>query len=145
MARVRQRQRDLEEAGAALLVVSAEPAARISPVARREGWTGPVLGDPDRIAYRAFGLGRLPWRRVITARTFRMYLGFFLRGRLPRRAGRDVMQQGGDFILDGEGIVRFAHAGQSSDDRPPVEDLLRCLRSLGPPGTPAAGRTPTPG
>ncbi len=116
-----------------LVVVSAEPVDQIAPVARREGWTGPVLADPDRHAYQAYGLGRLPWHRVITAKTIILYAGFFLRGRLPGRPGQDVMQQGGDFIVDGEGIVRFAYAGRSSDDRPPVDALIRCLRSIAPP------------
>ena len=130
MARVRQRQRELDEANAALVVVLPEPAPRIAPLARKEGWTGPVLGDPDRGAYRAYGLGRLPWHRVVTARTILLYAGFLFRGRLPGRPGQDVMQQGGDFIVDGGGIIRYAHTGQTSDDRPPVEALLRVLQSF---------------
>jgi len=137
VARVRHRQREIGDANAVLAVVSAEPAVQIAPVARKEGWTDPVLGDPDRTAYRAYSLGRLPWHRVFTLRTIIMYAGFFLRGRLPQRAGRDVLQQGGDFIVDGEGIVRLAYAGRSSDDRPPVDDLIHCLRSIAPPRAPS--------
>ena len=130
MARVRQRQQELDAASAVLVVISAEPAEEIAPVARKEGWTGPVLGDPARIVYHAFGLGRLPWHRVFTLRTLAMYVGFMLRGRFPQPPGQDARQQGGDFIVDGKGIVRLAYAGQSSDDRPPVDDLIRCLRSI---------------
>ncbi len=114
----------------ATLILSPEPAEQIAPVARQEGWTGPVLGDPERHVYRAYGLGRLPWHRVFTLRTLAMYVGFALRGRFPQRPGQDVMQQGGDFVVDGEGIVRFAYAGRSSDDRPRVDDLLRRLKAL---------------
>jgi peroxiredoxin len=137
VARVRRRQRELDEANAALVVVLPEPAEKTAALARKEGWTGPTLGDPDRVAYRAYGLGRLPWHRVITVKTLLLYAGFLLRGRLPQPPGQDVMQQGGDFIVDGQGIVRFAHAGRSPDDRPPVENLIRCLRSLAPPQTAA--------
>ncbi len=130
MARVRHRQKDFEEARTALVVLSPEPAEQIAPVARQEGWTGPVLGDPERHVYRGYGLGRLPWHRVFTLRTLAMYAGFALRGRFPQHRGRDPMQQGGDFIVDGEGIVRFAYAGRSSDDRPAVDDLVRRLKAL---------------
>lgn len=114
------------------MAVLPEPAAQIAPLARLEGWTGPVLADPDRGAYRAYGLGRLPWHRAIAVKTLLLYAGFLLRGRLPRPPGQDVMQQGGDFIVDGRGVVRFAHAGRSPDDRPRVDDLFRCLRSIAP-------------
>lgn len=112
------------------MVLSPEPAEEIAPVARKERWTGPVLADPDRHVYRAYGLGRLPWRQVFTVKTIAMYVGFLLRGRLPQRPGRDPMQQGGDFIVDGEGVVRFAYPGRSSDDRPSVDDLIGCLRLI---------------
>jgi hypothetical protein len=130
VARVRRRQQDLDAADAVLVVLSPEPVRDVAAVAKKEGWEWPVLGDPDRGAYRAYGLGRLPWRRVLTLKTLAMYAGFLLRGRLPQRPGQDPLQQGGDFILDGEGVVRFAYPGRSSDDRPPVEDLMRRLRSI---------------
>ncbi len=130
MARVRARQQELDAANAVLVVISAEPVEEIAPVAREEGWTGPVVADPERVVYHAFGLGRLPWHRVFTLKTLAMYIGFMLRGRFPQPPGQDAMQQGGDFIVDGNGIVRLAYAGQSSDDRPPVDDVVRCLHLL---------------
>ena len=139
MARVRHRQREIAEANALIVVLAPEPVEQLATLARQEGWTGPILADAKRVAYHAFGLARLPWYRVYTLKAMLMYLGFFLRGRRPGHAGQDIMQQGGDFIVDGGGIVRLAHAGKSSDDRPPVDGLIRCLRSLAPPR--AATRT----
>ena len=112
------------------MVLAPEPVAELSQLAAQEGWTGHVLADPERVAYRAFGLGRLPWYSVYSLAAGLMYLGFFLRGRKPRHAGQDVMQQGGDFIVDGDGVVRFAYAGMGSEDRPPVDDLIRCLKTV---------------
>lgn len=130
MARVRHRQRELDEANAVLAVVSAEPVEQLAPAARTEGWGGPVLADPRREVYAAYGLGRLPWHRVVTGRTLLFYLGCILRGRFPQRAGRDVLQQGGDFIVDGDGILRFVHRGRTADDRPSVNALVACLDAL---------------
>lgn len=40
---------------------------------------------------------------------------------------------GGDFILDPSGIVRFASVTQRAHDRPPVDELIRCLQTIVPP------------
>jgi len=143
VARVRARQPELDAAGAPLMVLSPEPPEDLAPVARQEGWTGPVLGDPGRQAFRAYGLGRLPWHRVYTLKTLLMYMGILLRGRWPQPPGQDVTQQGGDFVVDGGGIVRFAFAGRSSDDRPRADDLVRALRgAVARPPAAAAGPGP---
>ncbi len=139
MARVRALQRELDEANAILAVVAAEPLDQLAEVARKEGWTGPVLADPERRVYLAYGLSRLPWYRVFTPKAAVLYLGFMLKGRFPGKPGQDVMQQGGDFVVDGEGIIRFASAGSRAHDRPPVDTLIACLRSLAPP---SAGARP---
>jgi hypothetical protein len=130
VARVRARQPELDAANAALVVLLPEPVADLAPVARQEGWTGPVLADPDRGVYRSYGLGRLPRHRVFTPKTLLFYFGFMLRGRWPQPPGRDVRQQGGDFVVDSGGIVRLAYVGRSPDDRPTVDDLIGCLRSV---------------
>lgn len=131
MERVRSRQQDLDAANAVLLVIAAEPLESLSKVAQEEKWTGPVLADPDRGVYRTYGLSRLPWYRVFTPKAALLYLGFILQGRFPGKPGQDVMQQGGDFIVDREGTIRFAKTGSRSHDRPPIDDLMRALRSLG--------------
>ncbi len=129
MARVRQRQQEIDGGKALFVVLAPEPIEGLADLARREGWACPVLADPGRVAYRAFGLARLPWYRVFTPTAAFKYFALFLRGRAPGHAGQDVLQQGGDFIVDGRGFIRFAFAGRSSDDRPPVDELIRCLRS----------------
>ena len=133
MARVRARQDALDAANAVLVIVAAEPMEPLARMARRVGWTNPVLADPGRGVYCAYGLDRLPWYRVFNPKAALTFLGHILQGIFPGAAGQDVMQQGGDFIVDGEGIIRYARPGWTSDDRPPVEELIGCLRSLAAP------------
>jgi peroxiredoxin len=128
--RVRSRQADLDAANAVLLVIAAKPLEELVKVAREEKWDGPVLADPERRVYLAFGLSRLPWYRVFTPKATLLYLGLILRDRFPGKPGQDVMQQGGDFIVDRDGIVRFASATRRSHDRPPVDDLINVLRRV---------------
>jgi hypothetical protein len=40
------------------------------------------------------------------------------------------MQVGGDFIVDGAGIVRFAHSSEDPTERPDVIELMRLIASL---------------
>jgi hypothetical protein len=143
--RVRSRQQDLDEAKAALVVIAAEPLEALAKVAAEEQWSGPVLADPGRGVYLAYGLTRLPWYRVFTPKAALLYLGFILRGRFPGKPGQDALQQGGDFVVDGQGTLRYASATQRSHDRPPVDTLMARLHAaargdVGPgflPGRPA--------
>ena len=128
MERVRSRQQDLDEAKAALVVIAAEPLEALAKVAAEEKWSGPVLADPGRGVYLAYGLTRLPWYRVFTPKAALLYFGFILRGRFPGKPGQDALQQGGDFVVDSQGILRLASVTQRSHDRPPVDQIIGAMR-----------------
>ena len=128
MERVRSRGKDLEAANAVLVVIAAEPMEALAKVAAEEKWSGPVLADPGRGVYLAYGLTRLLWYRVFTPKAALLYLGFILRGRFPGKPGQDALQQGGDFVVDGQGTLRFVSATQRSHDRPPVDQIIGAIR-----------------
>jgi hypothetical protein len=62
------------------------------------------------------------------------YLRLVFRGWRPRQArgGEDVLQLGGDFVLDGEGCLAYAYRSADPADRPAVEALLRAVREAAP-------------
>ena len=132
MAQVRARRQGLDAAHGVLIILAAEPPDKLARVAQRLEWTDPVLADPERRVYHMYGLHRLPWHRIVTLRGAGKYLGFLFRGIFPGAPGQDVRQQGGDFLVDAAGAVRYARVGQYADDRPPVDELLEHLRRLGP-------------
>ncbi len=39
----------------------------------------------------------------------------------------EVFQQGGDVLVDPQGIVRFHHIGTGPADRPPVQRILNVI------------------
>ena len=49
-----------------------------------------------------------------------------------RARGLDTEQQGGDFPVDANGVIRYARAGRYSDDRPPVGELIDALKRIAP-------------
>lgn len=90
-----------------------------------------VLCDPERAAYAAAGLGRVSWMRVwLDPRVWWRYVRLIARGRRPRRpeTGEDVLQGGGDAVLDPDGRLVWVYRGRGPADRPRVDDVIRAVR-----------------
>jgi peroxiredoxin len=136
LAQLREHEREFEALGASVVAVTFEPHTAISRFVPREGVAAPVLSDPDRQAYRAFGLRRGRAVQVWTWGALKAYLKGALHGRLPRVPNDDIAQLGGDFVLDAEGTVVWAYRSKDPSDRPPPEDILRVVRDLALPASP---------
>jgi hypothetical protein len=95
-------------------------------------WRFPIYADPDRTAYHAFGLERLSWHRVFSLATLKLYLKLFRKGLVRQDYGEnDVYQAGGDFLIDRNGTILFAHRSEEPSDRPSLSILLKAIdRSL---------------
>ena len=121
----------LEALAIRVLVVTFEaPAAARAYVAEtKTRW--PVLCDELRSLYRQYGMGRARWRHLLGPSALRAYARAMARGRLPRWPAADPMQQGGDVLIDADGIVRLLHVGKGPGHRPPVERLLAVRRTAG--------------
>jgi len=50
--------------------------------------------------------------------------------RQERYEGADIFQSGGDFLLDRDGNVRYAHRSKDPTDRPTVTELLQQIDQL---------------
>lgn len=86
----------------------------------------PILSDPDRVAYRAFGLERTSWFTFFRPGVIWGYLRLMLRGTRPHTpyAGEDVRQLGGDFVLSRTGELLFTFRSADPTARPSVAELL---------------------
>ncbi|MBW3662754.1 MAG: AhpC/TSA family protein [Actinobacteria bacterium] len=90
----------------------------------------PVLVDPERAAYRAWGLRRAPWWRVwLDPGVWRRYAALLASGQRLRRSGVDTLQLGGDFVVAPDGTVAYSRP-QRRDDRPPVGELVAIIQRL---------------
>ena len=131
-------ERQLDEAGASVVFVTFDDP---EPV-RRGLLAGlevpyPVLVDRERVAYRAWGLRRSSVAGIwLDPRVWWRYASLLMHGERLRTLGSDTLQLGGDFVLDGDGVVVYARP-QRRDDRPPVGELLRALRSASHEETPS--------
>ena len=90
----------------------------------------PVLADPDREGYAAFRIGRTTWTKLMRPGTIWRYLKWIARGwsvhRVPK--GEDALQEGGDFLLNGDRQLVWEFRSGDPTIRPSVDELLRVIR-----------------
>jgi hypothetical protein len=116
-----------------LVVVQAKPETVTHYLSRRSYGVA-FASDPDRVVYRAFGLERTPVWKFFLPHVVLGYLVGMLRGYAPWPPYReeDVLQLGGDFVLDRSGRIVLAHRSRVPTDRPSVKTLLAALPSPPP-------------
>ena len=122
---------EFERRGIRILVISFAAREQLAEYQKLHQWPFTVLADPERKAYRYFGLARLPWYRVFSPATIRLYARLLLQGRKLENYGRDdYRQSGGDFLVDSAGRTVFAHRSRDPADRPPVNALLTAIDQM---------------
>ena len=87
------------------------------------------LADPEKIAYRAYGLRQGTLGQIAGPRMWLRGLKAALRGGVGIPVG-DVWQMPGTFIIDREGMIRFAHYSTSTVEWPSNNELIGVLKSL---------------
>jgi alkyl-hydroperoxide reductase/thiol specific antioxidant family protein len=124
------RQRHAELQPARIVIITFASAAKATRALQPWFPFFEVWVDPEREAYRAWGLGS---RRLglLNLGTVRLYARVLLRGGRWRPIQWDFTQLGGDAVLDADGLVRLWHAGRTPDDRPPIEALIRAVNPEG--------------
>lgn len=120
----------LNEWGVAVVVVSFAEPRRLVNYQEHHQWPFVLLADPDRSAYRQFDLKRLSLFRVFSLSTLSIYFGLLRQGKKIQNYGKDdYYQGGGDFLLDRQGTVLFAHRSHDPSDRPSVQRLLEVINT----------------
>ena len=116
-------------AGGEVVVISFEPPERLPTYIDAHGWRFPVVSDPSRESYKAFGLGSADWRTLLGPKVVLKYAALLARGYRPRATDSDVRQLGGDFVIDAGRRIVFGHRSNDPADRPSAKVLLRALRA----------------
>ncbi|MFQ5859708.1 MAG: SelL-related redox protein [Anaerolineae bacterium] len=127
MAQLRQQQDQLSRLNTRVLVISFGTEYWARAWLEETGAPFPLLLDPQRSVYRAYGLER-SLLRSWNIRTMWLYVRLLLSGRKWRGIRGDSAQLGGDFIVDADGIVRLAYRSHDPTDRPATQALLDALR-----------------
>jgi len=89
----------------------------------------PLLLDPDKQAYRRWGMGRTNLMGAMLSPALNVrYVKLLLKGERFLGLAPDMYQLGGDFVIDSRGRIAFAHTMQNNGDRAEVTILLQNLR-----------------
>jgi hypothetical protein len=86
-----------------------------------------LLLDPERKAYRAYGL-EYSLLRSWAPKVWLRYAKLILEGRKWRGIQDDSGQLGGDVVVDSNGSIRLIHRSHDPTDRPDIHVLLTALR-----------------
>lgn len=118
-----------QQAGGGVAVVTQGTVAQTAEFRRRHELPFACLADPDRNAYRAFGLERGSLGQIAGPKIWLRSMRALFRGGAGAPQG-DVRQMPGAFVVDRLGIVRLAHYSGDSGDMPPNRQVVACIGSL---------------
>jgi peroxiredoxin len=128
---LRRRYAEFQAAGAEVVVVGMGTPAATRAFIQAYQIPFPVLSDPLRRAYRAYGAMRGSLRQwaldpQVLARTVQTTLA----GNISGPPVADPAQLSATFIVDRQGIIRFAVRAELSSDYAPADELLATLKTL---------------
>jgi len=126
VAQLRPHAAEIESLNAQVVVISFGAALGAQTWLQETGAPFALLLDPDRAAYRAYGLEH-SLVRSWGPRVWLRYAQLLLAGRPWRGIQGDSGQLGGDIVVDANGIIRYAYRSHDPTDRPPVSQLLSVL------------------
>jgi peroxiredoxin len=123
----------LRERSVQVLVVTFTPPATIAAYLARRPLPLPIVSDPGREAYRAFGLKRTNAFAFFKPRVLGKFIRQILQGgRVQRPVDKDVLQLGGDFLFDADGRLVWSWRSQDATDRPTPADICTAVKALNP-------------
>lgn len=118
---------DLQRAGIDVALVGMGSPAESAAFGRDLALPFPVLSDPDRAAYRAFGAIEAGAREFLSPAAGKAMLGAVLRGNRGGRPIGDVRQLGGAWLIDRDGRVVWAKPSAYAGDHASPEELLSAV------------------
>jgi peroxiredoxin len=129
---VRKIYEDIRQLDGEVLAVTMSRPETLAAFLNRDALPFPLLADPDREAYRAFGLKRISWWTLLAPGVIGRYLKLMFSGWLPTKRNQedDLLQLGGDFVLDRNLRLVYAHRSSDPTGQASAEQLLDAVRQV---------------
>lgn len=126
LGEVRDRLADFEKRGVQVVGLAMCEPAVLKQYLHESSWPFPIYCDPQRELYRALGLARTSWWRILSPGSIFRYLKLIFQGGRVRSMypGEDPLQLGGDFLIRRDRGIIWSYRSQEPTDRPKLEDIL---------------------
>ena len=128
---------EIQKRGATIAAVAQGTPAEADSVLKELNLPFPILADPKRESYAAYGLPRGGWLDVVNlsvakkAMELGKKLGVASNVKGSMLSNSDWKQMPGTFVVDAAGRIVFQHVGADSSDTTPPEKILAALDTLG--------------
>jgi peroxiredoxin len=121
-----------DDAGAGVVLIGQGNPAEAAQFSERMNQPFECLVDPNRSAYRAYGLGSATPTKILTPQVGLSFLRANLNRETIQRGmhGGSFTQMPGTFVIDTEGVVRMAHRNRHIADTPTNHQILQVLSRL---------------
>ena len=129
MVDVRKHYQSLRDAGGELVALTMGNVEQTAHFRGSFDAPFPFLADSEQTAYRAYGLARGTLGQIAGPAVWLPALRALARGGVGKAVG-DVRQMPGSFVVDQEGIVRYAHYPAHQADRPRLNEIVAVLQGL---------------
>ncbi len=90
----------------------------------------PILSDPRRASYSAYGLLKMSLRREASIASAMHFARNVARHGGAHEPDQNMLQLGGIFVVDPQGIVRYAFRSARAHEYPTTEKLIRVASHL---------------
>lgn len=127
---------EIQKRGATIAAVAQGTPAEADSVLKELALPFPILADPQRTAYAAYGLPRGGWLDVVNVSVAKKAMevgkrfGVSTSVKGSMLSNSDWKQMPGTFVVDRSGKIAFAHVGADSSDTTPPEKILPALDTL---------------
>jgi AhpC/TSA antioxidant enzyme len=128
-----ERRDEIEALNAAVLLVAYDKPSLLSAKMLHDvELPFPLLLDQSKETYAQWGMGRTGLTGAMLSPELNVrYFKLILSGERFLGFAPDMFQLGGDFVVDGEGTLAFAHRMTNNGDRASVGSLFDVVKSVG--------------
>ncbi len=130
MAQLRDKAEDFEKIPARVVLVGMGSPKESKVFIKRFQIPFPLICDPERSLYGAYGLKRMGILDFISPSLAIKSLSAVAQGNLAGMPEGDVKQLAGVFIVDTSGVIQYRHLSADPADFPPTEDVLTAAKSI---------------
>ena len=127
IAQLRDHEEEFSKQNVKIVVVTFESNLLSKNYVEETSLTWPLIIDETRELYRSYGMFSSSFWNIWGPKTWLSYLKEVIKGQKLKKSESDVMQCGGNVLIDPNGIVQMHYVGKGPGDRPSIEMILKVI------------------